>query len=75
MTAIHVFDLSDPDDAMEHVNAIHARAAIVALDEVREMLRGLWKHADLSGETADKLIDDIWREFHDIAGSVLEATE
>jgi hypothetical protein len=75
MTAIHVFDLSDPDDVADYTNAVHATAAIVALDEVREMLRGLWKHADLSGETADKLIDDIWREFHDIAGAVLEATE
>jgi hypothetical protein len=75
MTAIHIYDLSDEDDRVEHNHAMHAQEAIVALDEVQQMLRDLWKHADLSGETAEKLIDDIWREFHDIAGAVLEATE
>jgi len=65
----------DPDDRMEHQDAIHAREAILALWQVQQMLRGYWKYQDLGGMTADELIDKLWREFHDIAGAVLETTE
>lgn len=73
MKAILEFDL--PDDDAEWRNQVHATELAVALWEVQQMLRELWKHADLDGMTADQLIDNIWREFHEIAGAVLEATE
>ena len=72
MKATLEFDL--PEENHEWRLHTHATELSVALWQVEDMLRGLWKHADLSDKTADQLIDDIWREFHDIAGAVMEAT-
>jgi len=73
MKAILEFDL--PEDNHEWMTAVHATELSVALWEAQNMLRDLWKHADLSDKTAHQVIDDIWRGFHDIAGPVMEATE
>jgi len=75
MKATLEFDLSDSDDRVSFDDWYYSRNAMNALDEVRHYLRSQWKHRDLSGMTADALIDEIWEHFHDLAGFVLEAME
>lgn len=73
MKATLEFDL--PEETQEWRLHTHATELSVALWQVQNMLRGYWKHADLEGMTAERLINDIWERFHDIAGAVMEATE
>jgi len=75
MTATLEFDLSDELDELAYKEAFHARAMALALADVQAYLRSIWKHRDLEGVTAEKLIDDIWMQFHEYAGFVLEAME
>lgn len=73
MKVILEFDLPEEDAEWRLHN--HATELSVALREVQNMLRGLWKHAEQDGVTANSLINEIWDEFHAIAGAVMEATE
>jgi len=75
MKATLEFDLSDELDELAYKEAFHARAMALALDKLHSYLRSQLKYRELKDVTANQLIEDIWDEFHEIAGFVLEAME
>lgn len=49
------YDLSDPDDEREHRYALAGKDALIALDLIREEIRGRLKYAQLGAEATREL--------------------
>jgi hypothetical protein len=58
MIATLRFDLSDPDDALEHRYALAGRDALIALELIESRCRSVLKHGEPSPETA-KILEEI----------------
>ena len=74
MKATLEFDLTDGGDEHDYKTMYYAHEAVQALIAMQTYLRSQWKHRDMDGVSADDLLDEIWKEFNDICGFILEAT-
>jgi hypothetical protein len=60
--AILKFDLSDPDDRLDHMKAVKANDAFLALWNISDKYRSLLKHGDLSDDKYE-VVENLYKEF------------
>ena len=53
------FEVDTEDDCSEYRGLVHGYDALIALDRIRNYVRNLWKHGELS-EGTWKVVDDIY---------------
>lgn len=58
MEATLRFDLSDPDDAIEHRYALAGRDALIALEVIDNRCRSILKHGEPSEET-ERVLEEL----------------
>lgn len=59
MKATLTFNLSDPSDRDHHTQALKAPDVFIAIDNLNEFLRRLRKYSDLTGLSAEDLLEQI----------------
>lgn len=64
--ALLKFDLSDPEEKLEHLRAVKALDCLLALWDLSQYFRNQLKYRDNSGITGEQAIEAAREEFNDI---------